>query len=264
MKLALAVAMGLALCASLGAHAQNAPHSGDSATEINGDWYVASDSGQLILVARDGYCSELSGTVDNQTLFCRVAAPSGGRAPAPTVELDIFHRNGVKLVIKPGGAIGEWRVQDNDGQVAIDIYEQNEIVRHDLYDARTGDIVESVKQPSDPSTLPQWAKSRSQLQDESVPESGALERERTMWIEKAIRQIEEIRPGMTRADVVRVMTTEGGLSSREQRTYVYQGCPYIKVDIRFKAIGPTDEFQESAKDEVVSVSGPYLGFSVMD
>jgi transposase InsO family protein len=46
----------------------------------------------------------------------------------------------------------------------------------------------------------------------------------------------EIKPGMTREDVLRVFTTEGGLSFRTQQTYVLKGCPYIHVDVEFSPV----------------------------
>jgi len=180
------------------------------------------------------------------------------------VELDVFRRNGVKLAIKPGGAIGEWRIQGDGAQVAIDIYERDKILRHDLYDATTGDLVASVKQPADPSTLPQWAKTISQLQDESVPESASLSEERRKWIAKVMNELAEIRPGMTRKDISKVLTEEGGLSTRAHRTYVYVGCPYIKVDIEFNPVGDLDEVGDRPDDVVKTVSRPYLEYSIAD
>jgi hypothetical protein len=47
--------------------------------------------------------------------------------------------------------------------------------------------------------------------------------------------MKSIKPGMTRADLQKVFTTEGGISMRVQRTYVYRNCPYCKVDVEFEA-----------------------------
>ena len=43
--------------------------------------------------------------------------------------------------------------------------------------------------------------------------------------------------GMTRADLLKVFTTEGGLSTGLNRTYVYRECQYIKVDVDFEPVG---------------------------
>jgi hypothetical protein len=42
---------------------------------------------------------------------------------------------------------------------------------------------------------------------------------------------------MTRADLLKMFTTEGGLSTGLRRTYVYRECPYIKVDVEFEPVG---------------------------
>jgi hypothetical protein len=71
--------------------------------------------------------------------------------------------------------------------------------------------------------------------------STALMQERTKWIAKALRQIGKIKPGMRRKDLLKTFTTEGGISIRTQQTYVYVECPYIKVDVHFKAVDGGDD-----------------------
>src|SRR6266566_3734307 len=63
-----------------------------------------------------------------------------------------------------------------------------------------------------------WMANKAQIQDESVPMSAVLTDERTKWIAKVLRQIGKIRPGMRRRDLLTVFTTEGGISTRTQRT----------------------------------------------
>jgi hypothetical protein len=64
---------------------------------------------------------------------------------------------------------------------------------------------------------------------------------------------------MQRKDLLNLFTTEGGLSTAHRRTYVLIECPYIKVDIQFKAGS-----SESNEDLIVSMSKPYLAWGVMD
>jgi len=92
-----------------------------------------------------------------------------------------------------------------------------------------------------------------------VPEGAAYAQQRTLWIAKALKQIDSIHPGMSRRELQSTLTTEVGISTREQRTYVYKGCPYIKVDVVFSDAGATE-----AEDRIVSISRPYLTFSIMD
>ena len=68
--------------------------------------------------------------------------------------------------------------------------------------------------------------------------------EHTQWVASVLRWTYDIRPGMTRNDMLRVFTTEGGLSTGTRRTYVLKGCPYIKVDVEFKAVGRPERDNE--------------------
>jgi hypothetical protein len=85
----------------------------------------------------------------------------------------------------------------------------------------------------------------------------------TEWISECIKRIQSIKPGATRAELLKVFTTEGGLSTRSQRTYVYGDCPYIKVDVKFKAVD-NDKFEEKPDDIITEISKPYLQWSIMD
>lgn len=104
------------------------------------------------------------------------------------------------------------------------------------------------------------------------------------WLESVMHQMETIKPGMARAELLTVFTTEGGLSSRERRTFVSRQCRYCKVDVSFELVGqpngrpsycipveglpPCDPtvpiFTESDQDRIVTISRPYLQLTVMD
>jgi len=99
----------------------------------------------------------------------------------------------------------------------------------------------------------------------------ATDEEHCRWVSAALREMQSIRPGMTRAALLPVFTTEGGLSTRVSRTYVYRKCPYLKVDVGFKAAGkprPDRDGRigpgESPSDVIVSLSRPYLYWSIQD
>jgi hypothetical protein len=85
------------------------------------------------------------------------------------------------------------------------------------------------------------------------------------WVLKALQAMNTVKPGMTRNELLRVLSAEGGLSTRTQRTYVFAGCPYFHMDVTFAVVGPTAPgsrggvgIGESGQDVVVTVSRPYL------
>lgn len=61
---------------------------------------------------------------------------------------------------------------------------------------------------------------------------------------------------MRREDLLRVFTTEGGLSTRTQQTYVLKGCPYIHVDVEFSPVRGLLASQRN--DKIAKISKPYL------
>ena len=95
--------------------------------------------------------------------------------------------------------------------------------------------------------------------------------EQKEWIANSLREMQKIKVGMTRADLLTVFTTEGGLSTGLQRTYVYRECHYIKVDVEFEAVGrPARDvagrvtLHEDSRDVIKKISRPYLEWSVTD
>lgn len=206
----------------------------------------------------ENHCSVAQGTEDDKTLACMVWDGDPEKFSNP-IQLEIYRNQRLVVTIEPGTPIREWHFWKNGEQLSIHAGRQGDVGTYRLYDTATGRQVNQVISVSSPSKLPQWAKDRSELDDESVPESAAYSQQRTLWIAKVLKQIDTIRPGMTRTDLESTFTTEGGLSTRRQRTYVYKDCPYIKVDVFFSDAGATE-----AEDRIVSISRPYLAFSVMD
>jgi hypothetical protein len=95
--------------------------------------------------------------------------------------------------------------------------------------------------------------------------------EHTQWVGSVLRWTHYIKPGMTRNDLLKVYTTEGGISTSTRRTYVLKGCSYIKVDVEFKAVGRPQRDQEGrvplvqdGRDIITHISRPYLEYSVVD
>ena len=89
--------------------------------------------------------------------------------------------------------------------------------------------------------------------------------EHTEWIMKTLKEIESVKVGMTRADLLRVFKEEGGISTRTRRRYVYHDCAYIKVDVEFEPVGdPENKLRQSPRDKIIKISKPFLEWSIMD
>jgi hypothetical protein len=234
--------------------------------DADGNIYVSSDEGKLIKMAPAGHCLEARTAQGNQTVGCSVSR--GGSKPEEVMQslrLEIYLRNGKKKIIQTESPIMEWHFWGNGQQVAVYWSSHSGKGRHALYDAASGRLTEELAEPSDESLLPEWAKGPGRIEDESVPVGEQYARERTKWIAKVLRLITKIEPGMKRQDLLKVFTTEGGLSNRFQRTYVYSECPYIKVNVRFKATSnAVDGLKEDPGDIIESISQPYLAWSTMD
>ena len=89
--------------------------------------------------------------------------------------------------------------------------------------------------------------------------------ELTQWVATSLKEIETIKVGMTRADLLKVFTEEGGLSTRTWQRYVYHECPYFKVDVEFELVGVgEDKLRKSQEDKIIKISKPFLEWSISD
>lgn len=103
------------------------------------------------------------------------------------------------------------------------------------------------------------------LEFASLPGAPAVDWEHTQWVGNVLLWTADIKPGMTRKDLLQVFTTEGGISTRTQRTYILKQCPYIKVTVEFEAVkNAEDSSRETIEDKIVKISAPFLQFSVID
>jgi hypothetical protein len=101
----------------------------------------------------------------------------------------------------------------------------------------------------------------------SIPGLGSseIDVEHAKWIDSVMRSIRTIKSGATRKDLLTIFAEEGGRSTRAHRTYAYKQCPYIKVDVEFVPVGKQDRpFSEMPEDKVITISRPYLEYSVTD
>ena len=96
-------------------------------------------------------------------------------------------------------------------------------------------------------------------------------RDHHAWVTHALEKMKTIRTGMTREDLLKIFTTEGGLSTGLNRRFVSRDCPYFKVDVEFRAVGRSDRdsdgrvtLVEDSRDIIVKISQPYLQLSMAD
>jgi len=59
------------------------------------------------------------------------------------------------------------------------------------------------------------------------------DKELTKQVADILTECKKITPGATRAELLKVFTTEGGISTATRRTFAHRRCPYIKVDVEF-------------------------------
>ena len=229
----------------------------------DGNIYVMSETGSPIVMGNTNRCMQTSQAANRQTIACLVKDAQLDNVPASRT-LEIYMLGGKKSTITKGDLIGEWHWVKDGKEIEVS-WRQGRDRTHGLFDAATGRVLETAAEPEEESSLPQWAKSQIELEDESVPVGTRFNQERTKWISKTLRQIQKVQPGMRRKDLLKIFTTEGGLSNRLQRTYLYFECPYIKVDVHFKPANDTGNIvKEDPEDVIESISCPYLQWSIMD
>jgi hypothetical protein len=85
-------------------------------------------------------------------------------------------------------------------------------------------------------------------------------------IAESFKEMEAVRVGMKREDLLKVFTPQAGFFSvtRGKGTYVYKGSPYIKVDVEFAPTDAVSNGPERPDDVITSISRPYLGEPVFD
>jgi hypothetical protein len=211
-------------------------------------------------------CIMSSSTPDGSLTVCLLHPEPGSHQPLDSEKIEILKKSGTPVFITPGGAIREWHLWNEPDQIAVAFVDPDKTLIHALYDTSTGALVSKLDlNPADPSELPQWAKSRSELDDESVLESPELDAERTAWVVKIMDQALAIHPGMRRKNLDANFKTEGGISSRTQRQYVSKLCPIIKITVTFKPAGDVvKSMNEDPEDLIEAVSAPILQWSIYD
>ena len=88
---------------------------------------------------------------------------------------------------------------------------------------------------------------------------------RKEWVAKCLREMQSVKVGMTRKDLAKVLTTEGGLYSPGWGHYVHPECPYFKVDVEFAFTRDKSGYGVwKPTDKITKVSKPYLEWEIGD
>lgn len=89
--------------------------------------------------------------------------------------------------------------------------------------------------------------------------------EHSRWLARSLREMQTIKAGMTRAELLEVFQEEGGLSNRTQQRFSYRDSPHIKVDVRFEPVGQLDDkLVKAPEDKIASISTPFLEWPILD
>ena len=85
------------------------------------------------------------------------------------------------------------------------------------------------------------------------------------WVASSLREMQTIKPGMNREDLLKVFREEGGLCTPTEQRYVYRLSPYIKANVRFENSEEQDgRPMKSPKDKIISISQPFLEWPIVD
>ena len=85
----------------------------------------------------------------------------------------------------------------------------------------------------------------------------------TQWVAGSLKEMQTIKVGMTRAQLLRVFHPDaGGVFSRTSQQYVYHECPYFKVNVSFRPVGKAKGYEGGKIDKIVTISAPYLQWPV--
>lgn len=111
----------------------------------------------------------------------------------------------------------------------------------------SGKIELTVLPPGEPAELPQEDKA---FTDE---------------VSKALEDCQKIKVGMTRAQLLELFKTGGGVYNATNRRFVYRRCPYISVNVEFKLSAPGQSiFDERMTDTISKISEPFLAWGIAD
>lgn len=99
----------------------------------------------------------------------------------------------------------------------------------------------------------------------SATRSKGQEQTHEAWLADRIKEAKSVTVGMSRADLLRVFDSEGGLQTIPAETYVLKSCLLIKVNVKFDPVSHGSSHPVPDRDlKIKTISEPYLGYIVLD
>ncbi|HKR02331.1 MAG TPA: hypothetical protein VJT09_16765 [Pyrinomonadaceae bacterium] len=88
------------------------------------------------------------------------------------------------------------------------------------------------------------------------------------WMESSLVEIETIKVGMTRRELMKVFRAQGGIFTRTQQQFVYRGSSHIHVTVKFEEVGQpgiiAPEQGDIGDDKIVEISTPFIAREMID
>ncbi|HBB94910.1 MAG TPA: hypothetical protein DC054_05925 [Blastocatellia bacterium] len=96
------------------------------------------------------------------------------------------------------------------------------------------------------------------------PAQTANDQAHQQWLEERYKEAISIKPGMSRADLIKLFDEDGGVQMSVATRYVLKSCRLIQIEVKFNAYG--DDFRAiPAKDlKIMEVSRPFLQPMALD
>ena len=82
-------------------------------------------------------------------------------------------------------------------------------------------------------------------------------------VERALRDLQGIKAGMSRRDIERFFVVASGMTFRDHTSYIYRDCEYLKVDVDFKLDTETEN-AFSPKDKITATSQITVAYPAKD
>jgi hypothetical protein len=162
---------------------------------------VESQSIATLMGVPEHHCSVAQSTEDGKTFACMVWDNDPQKFSSP-LQLEIYSDQQLVVTIKSGNPIRDWHFWKNGQQLSVHAGRQGGVGTYRLYDTTTGKQIDQVNSASIPSELPQWAKDRAELDDESVPEGAAYSAPSCCSIvAQALRDYGHLKGGIKRSEV---------------------------------------------------------------